>query len=107
LPFTRSTVYACVRCLLAQDVPNNGGYVRPIEVIGPEGTIVNPLLPAPVAARGLTGFRIAIAVSGALAQVAPHRIPACESGGDTGVSIGGYLPGRRLFVFLEFCYRGQ
>ena len=29
LPFTRSVVYACVRCLLGQDLPNNGGYFEP------------------------------------------------------------------------------
>lgn len=104
LPFTRSVVYACVRCLLDQDLPNNGGYFRPISVVAPQGTIVNPLPPAPVAARGLTGFRIANAVFGALSKLAPHRVPACESGGDTGVSIGGYDPDRRPFVFLEFLH---
>src|SRR5439155_20359785 len=102
MSFTRSTTYACVRCLLPQTIPNNEGYFRAIEVRAPAGTIVNPLPPAAVAARGLTGYRIANAVMGALAQVAPDRIPACESGGDTGVSLGGYDAERRPFVFLEF-----
>jgi N-methylhydantoinase B len=61
-------------------------------------------LPAAVAARGLTGFRIANALFGALAQVAPERVPACESGGDTGITIGGYDDQRRAFVFLEFLH---
>ena len=39
---------------------------------------------------------------GALAQVAPDQVPACESGGDTGISLGGYTAERRAFVFLEF-----
>ena len=104
LPFTRSVVYACVRCLLGQDLPNNGGYFRAIDVLAPPGTIVNPLPPAPVAARGLTGFRIANTVFGALAQVAPERVPACESGGDTGISLGGYDSQRRPFVYLEFLH---
>jgi N-methylhydantoinase B len=104
LPFTRSTVYACLRCLLSADIPNNGGYFRPMHVIAPEGTIVNPLPPAPVAARGLTGFRIANTLFGALAKLAPDRVPACESGGDTGISIGGYDAERRPFVFLEFLH---
>jgi hypothetical protein len=72
--------------------------------VAPPGTIVNPVLPASVAARGLTGFRIANAVFGALAQVAPDRVFACEVGGDTGVSIGGYDAQRRAFVFLEFLF---
>jgi N-methylhydantoinase B len=70
----------------------------------PPGTVINPYLPAAVAARGLTGFRIANALFGALAQVAPDRVPACESGGDTGITIGGYDDKRRAFVFLEFLH---
>jgi N-methylhydantoinase B len=104
IPYTKSTVYACVRHLIGGDPPNNEGYFRPIEVRAPAGTVVNPVLPASVAARGLTGFRIANAVFGALAQIAPDRVFACESGGDTGVSFGGYHPDGRPFVFIEFLY---
>lgn len=104
IPFTKSAVYACVRHLIGGDPPNNEGYFRPIEVVAPPGTVVNPVPPAPVAARGLTGFRIANAVFGALAQIAPDRVFACEVGGDTGVSIGGYDGARRPFVFLEFLF---
>jgi len=66
--------------------------------------VVNPVMPAAVAARGLTGFRMANAVFGALAQIAPDRVFACEMGGDTGVSFGGYDAERRPFVFLEFLF---
>jgi N-methylhydantoinase B len=104
LPFTKSAVYACVRCLLPPEIPNNEGYFRPINVIAPAGTIVNPRHPAAVAARGLTGFRIANAVLGALAQVAPDRVPAAEAGGDTGVSLAGYWPDGSPFVLLEFVF---
>ena len=61
-------------------------------------------MPASVAARGLTGFRMANAVFGALAKIAPDRVFACEVGGDTGVSYGGYDADRRPFVFIEFLY---
>ena len=104
LPFTKSAVYACVRHLIGGEPPNNEGYFRPIEVIAPPGTVVNPVPPAAVAARGLTGFRMANAVFGALAQIAPDRVFACEVGGDTGVSFGGYDAERRPFVFLEFLF---
>ena len=104
LPFTKSAVYATVRHLIGGDPPNNEGYFRPIDVIAPLGTIVNPVMPAAVAARGLTGFRLANALFGALAQIAPDRVFACEVGGDTGVSFGGYDRERRPFVFLEFLF---
>jgi N-methylhydantoinase B len=104
MPFTRSAVYACVRHLIGGEPPNNEGYFRPIDVRAPEASVVNPVLPASVAARGLTGFRIANAVFGALAQIAPQRVFACEAGGDTGISYGGYDAQRRPFVFVEFVY---
>lgn len=106
LPFTKSAVYACVRHLIGGTPPNNEGYFRPIEVRAPLASMVNPTLPASVAARGLTGFRIANAVFGALAQLAPDRVFACESGGDSGISYGGYDANRNAFVFVEFVFCG-
>ena len=100
--FTQSCVYAAIRCLLSPELPNNAGYFRPIEVYAPEGSYVNPVHPAPVAARGLGGFRVMQTVFGALAQLNPERIPACWGGGELGISIAGYYPDHRPFVFLEF-----
>ncbi|HSC97639.1 MAG TPA: hydantoinase B/oxoprolinase family protein, partial [Casimicrobiaceae bacterium] len=67
-PFTLSTALACVRSIIDLSIPNNAGYFRAIEVIAPEGTVVNPRMPAAVAARGITGIRIGDAIFGALAQ---------------------------------------
>ncbi len=101
--FTASAAWACVRSILDRDIPNNAGFFRPIEVIAPKGTIVNPLPPAPVAARGLTGFRIADTVFGALAKIRPELVPASGSSSpDAGVSFGGYAKDGKPFVFLEF-----
>jgi N-methylhydantoinase B len=101
--FTASAAWACVRSILDNGIPNNAGFFRPVEVIAPPGTIVNPRSPAPVAARGLTGFRIADTVFGALAKLAPHLVPACgASSPDAGVSFGGYDREGRPFVYLEF-----
>ena len=88
VPFTKSAVYACLRCLMRADVPTNSGFFRAVEIRIPPATLANPVPPAPVAARGLTGFRLANTIMGALAQMAPDRVPACEVGGDTGISIG-------------------
>jgi N-methylhydantoinase B len=88
------------------EVPTNSGFFRAMEIRVPSATLANPVPPAPVAARGLTGFRLANAIMGALAQMAPHRVPACEVGGDTGISIGGYRADRSPFVFLEFLLCG-
>ncbi|MBI3977785.1 MAG: hydantoinase B/oxoprolinase family protein [Chloroflexi bacterium] len=101
LSFTKSAVYYSIRSLLRADVPNNDGYFRPIGVTAPQGTIVNPVLPAATAMRGLTGFRISDAIFGALAQALPDRVPAGNDGGLSLVGIGGYDPARRPFVLVE------
>src|SRR5262249_31580590 len=80
----------------------NAGFYRAIEVIAPPGSIANGVLPAASAARGLTGFRMLDTCFGALAQMLPGRSIAASEGGNTGVSIGGYYPDRRPFIFLEF-----
>jgi len=102
LSFTTSAVLATVRHLIPGNLPNNEGFFRPIEIYAPPGTVVNAVLPAAVAARGLTGFRMANVLFGALAKIAPDRIFACEVGGDTGISYGGLDANGKTFVFLEF-----
>lgn len=102
-PFTLSTALACVRSIVDLSIPNNAGYFRPIRVIAPDGTIVNPRPPAAVAARGITGIRIADTVFGALAQAVPHLIPAAGSNlPEVGVSFGGTDAKGKSFVYLEF-----
>ena len=102
-PFTLSTALACVRSIVDLSIPNNAGYFRPIEVIAPEGSVVNPRPPAAVAARGITGIRIADAIFGALAQAVPDVLPACGSNApDVGVSFGGIDENGEASVYLEF-----
>jgi N-methylhydantoinase B len=100
--FAKSAVYLTVRSVMDAEVPNNACYFRPITVLTPPGTIVNPKLPAAFAARGLTGFRMIDAMLGALAQIRPGRVPAACEGGNTGVSIGGWDKERGPFIFVEF-----
>ena len=69
--FVKSATYLAIRCALDHDVPNNAGVYRCMSVTAPEGSILNPRMPAPVAARALTGYRVVDAVMGALAQIAP------------------------------------
>jgi len=101
MSFTRSATYLSVRCALGRDVPNNAGVFRCIEVRAPEGSILNPLAPAPVAARALTGYRVVDAMFGALAQIVPRRMPAAGEGGNTVVCIGGYDEQRTPFVVVD------
>lgn len=99
-PMTLSASYLAFRCLGGRDIPNNEGYMRPIRVLAPEGTIMNPVLPAACSTRGITGFRMLDTLLGALAGAVPDRVPAAGEGGATFPSIGGYHEGEP-FVFTE------
>jgi len=100
--FTASCSYAAIRSVIDQSVPNNAGLYRAITVTAPEGSFVNPRFPAPVGARGLAGYRIRHAVSGALAKLMPERMPACPGGSEFGVVFAGRHDDGRPFLFLEF-----
>ena len=86
----RGMVYIALKTLLGGDIPNTSGLLRPITITAPEGTFVNPMLPAPVAGRS-TGCRlINHAVWGALAQMVPERVFGCPGGALAFVQMSGY-----------------
>src|SRR3546814_16435404 len=66
-----------------------------------EGSVLEPRLPAAVAARALTGYRVVDAVFGALAQVVPHRIPAAGEGGNTVVCLSGRRADDQPFIIVD------
>ena len=88
--------------MLPQNIPNNEGVFRAIEVICPPGTVGNGVLPAACAARGLTGFRMVDCMFGALAMMLPDKVKAAGDGGNTGISVGGYDAERNPFVYVDF-----
>jgi N-methylhydantoinase B len=106
LSFTKSAVYTALRCVMQDDIPGNAGFFRPITVTAPVGTIVNPIRPAPRAARGLTGFRMVETVLGALHQALPDRVPAAGEGAATMISFSGHHGDGRPFVHVEFSAGG-
>ena len=90
---TYSACFYVFRCLLAEDVPATAGLMRPIEVIAPEGTVVNARVPAAVAGGNVeTSQRIVDALLRALAKAIPERIPAAASGTMNNLTIGGIDP---------------
>ena len=100
--FTVSCAYAAIRSALDPEIPNNSGFYRPIRVIAPEGSFVNPRFPAPVGARGQSGYRCRTAVLGALAKLMPGQVPACPGGSEFGIVFAGNDSDGARFLFLEF-----
>ena len=86
-----ATCYA-IKCLTDPENPANTGSYRPIRVTAPEGTVVNPLPPAPVVAGNHeTASRITDVIVGALSEALPQRICAAGSGGSGVLSLGARL----------------
>jgi N-methylhydantoinase B len=107
-PTTKAMVYSALKNVLgviASGVPNTAGYFRPVTVLAPEGTFVNPLPPAPVAARALGLIRIHQTLLGAFAQMLPDQIYACSGGCEFGLSLSGYdrtQTPAKAWIQLEF-----
>ncbi len=90
---TYSACFYVFRCLLVEDVPATAGLMRPIEVIIPEGTVVNARPPAAVAGGNVeTSQRIVDVLLRALAKAIPDRIPAAAAGTMNNLTIGGIDP---------------
>jgi N-methylhydantoinase B len=100
---TLSAVNYVFRSMIGLDVPNNSGCLIPINIIAPEGSIVNAIHPAAVAGGNVeTSQRIVDVLLGALAQACPMRIPAASQGTMNNVSIGGWDPERyQIFTYYE------
>jgi N-methylhydantoinase B len=100
---TVSAVSYCFRCLVGGDIPASAGLIEPIEVIAPQGTIVNARPPASVAGGNVeTSQRIVDTVFKALAKAVPDRIPAASQGTMNNLTIGGIDPRTgREFSYYE------
>jgi N-methylhydantoinase B len=106
LATTKAMVLIGLRCLIATDIPRNSGVWRAVKVIVPSGSVLNPVMPAPVAGRGLTLSRLVDVIMGAEAMIAPKKIPACEQGSDFLVCMGFMRSGKIDSVLVETVWGG-
>jgi len=87
---TVSAVSYVFRCLVGAEIPASAGLMEPIEVIAPQGTVVNALPPASVAGGNVEmSQRIVDVVFKALARALPDRIPAASQGTMNNLTVGG------------------
>ena len=99
---TLSGAYYAIRAVTDPRIPMNDGSFRPVSVRVPEGTLLNPRRPAPVSAGNVeTSMRNADLVLGALAKLAPGRLPAQSGGSMNNVMIGGLDGAGRSWAFYE------
>jgi N-methylhydantoinase B len=69
------TAYA-IKCALLPNLPNNEGVLRPIKVVAPEGSLLNPRFPASCGGRSATGHYVPAVIFGALYQAIPDKVMA-------------------------------
>jgi len=86
---TRSCLYYAVRVATDPTIPANGGCYRPLQLRVEPGSLVGARPPVAVAAGNVeTSQRIADVLLGALAPLAPDRVPAASQGTMNNILIG-------------------
>ena len=103
LAVTMSAVLYVVQCVSGSGVPPNQGALRPVKVIAPQASLVNPQPQRGVAGGNVeTSQRITDVLLGAMAQAIPHLIPAASQGTMNNLLVGGHDPLRdKPFVYYE------
>ena len=99
--FTASVVAVCVRSVLREEIPSTVGIFRALEILAPEGTVVNGVFPAASSMRGVTGFRLVDTVLGAFAGLLPDRVLAAGEGGNSLVILAGKRQTKEPYVYYE------
>jgi N-methylhydantoinase B len=98
---TLSGVYYVTRTLTGDDVPANYGAFAPIRVNAPEGSILNPTYPHPVAGGNVeTSQRNADLLYRAFSKAVPDKVPADSGGSMNNVMMGGVWKGKS-WAFYE------
>ena len=99
---TQASVAYCLKALLDPKIPNNQGVLAVCEIECPEGTLLNCIAPAPVAARANTSQRIIDVVIGALAEAMPDAVVGAANGANTTAVFSGTDPlSGNEYLYLE------
>lgn len=77
LAVTLSSVMIAFFMIADEELPHNDGVMRCIEVVAPEGSLVNPRYPAPTGFGNHLSDQIAAVIMMALAPAVPRQVTAC------------------------------
>lgn len=104
---TSGAVYIAILAMTDPDIPTNAGCYRPITVLAPSGSIVNPLPPASVVAGNTyTSCRVIDTIRKALSEAIPDRATG-GIGDHMQILAGGVHPRTGLpYQFYEFSLGG-
>lgn len=88
---THAAVLMALRVMLGEEVPANEGLYRPVRIVAPKGSIVNPAYPAAVSAATEVSYYTFQALVRAFENLAP-RLVVADSGAGGVFSFGGINP---------------
>jgi N-methylhydantoinase B len=104
--FTFAYSAYAIKCAFDPGSPNNDGGLRPLTILAPEGSLVNPTRPAPVWGRHLSGHYLPFAIFGALSKMIPERIAADSGSPIWNIYFKGTDRRQRKFVKMFFMSGG-
>ena len=107
LGYTASGVYMTIQAATDPTIPPNGGCYRPVGIVAPKGTIVNPNFPAACTGGNEIVSVIHNAVYRALAEIPrdipnPVRLMAADQGSSNNLFLSGFSEEGERFVLYEY-----
>lgn len=104
--FTFAYSAYAIKCAFDPGSPNNDGGLRPLTLLAPEGSLVNPTRPAPVWGRHLSGHYLPFVIFGALSKIIPDKVIADSGSPIWNVYFKGVDRSNRKFVKMFFMSGG-
>jgi N-methylhydantoinase B len=104
---SQAAAYFALRTITGTSIPTNGGCFRAVDLILPEGSILNPVEPAAVNSRTATIKRATGAILGSLRDVLPDVVGADAAGEMLALMFGGTDRTGRRYVVGELLAGGS
>ncbi|MEM7164083.1 MAG: hydantoinase B/oxoprolinase family protein [Planctomycetota bacterium] len=97
-----SAVFYVLRALAGEEIPSNAGCLRPVTMRIPQGSLLDPEIPAAVAGGNVeTSQRLVDVLLAAFAAALPTAIPAQSQGTMNNLTLGAAGPNHSGFSYYE------
>ena len=106
--YTRAYVALPLKMVCDPLMPNNQGTYRPLHLVAPEGSLLNPTYPAACFWRLAAGMLVSELMFRILARIAPYRVPADSGSMPTWqFYVNGVRPNGDAFALHQHAFGGM
>ena len=106
--YTRAYVALPLKMVCDPLMPNNQGTYRPLHLVAPEGSLLNPTFPAACFWRLAAGMLVSELMFRILARIAPDRVPADSGSMPTWqFYVNGVRPNGEAFALHQHAFGGM